>query len=703
MGNIRNGRRPPLTATAGAALLALAAAPRAHAIGFQSGSGDWAGSFDFTVQYGQAIRTSGLDCRIVAIADGGCGYSPNIDAGDLNYQHEATFSQALRGNAEFGLNYKDAVGMFVRADGLYDFEVMDNTPNFIPLPSSSKDYVGSYGRLLDAFVYGRFYLGSWPAELRVGNQFLNWGESTFIPGGINNTNHFDLNALQVPGVELKSAFLPDEMVVFNLQPSKNLSTQLVYIANWHEDWLVPANSYFATNNTAVPGGSHSILGFGAISNFGTNFSSLGGPDITNFQFVPRFPDHTPPNSDQYGLNFKLYLPDFMQGTQLGFYFLNYTSRVPVVSVQTGTQAGFGNGWGAVNAVAGAAAALASGQQYAQAILIGTQAGVAAAASQGGTLSAATAQQYATIGAQTLLQGGNVNAQANNLATHEYAVTEGYFNEFPQDIKMLGISFNTQVQKTGTALQGEISYRHNVPLQLDDVQLLYASLTPLEAGVAKLLGEPVSTPGKCTPPPSPTPITGCNQLGAYGVGQYIRGYELKDVWQAQFTATQLWANVLGASEALFVLEVGGQFVPGLEDKFSGGPVGLGLQYDGPGTNVSGTPALGAYPEFPNVYDPGSAFPGRWSWGYVAFGHLEYDNVFFNWNVLPHIAWSQDVNGVSPGPGGPFLQGRHALGVGVSLNTRQRWEFDVSYTQYGGAGGYNLVNDRDFVSAYIKFSF
>ena len=34
--------------------------------------------------------------------------------------------------------------------------------------------------------------------------------------------------------------------------------------------------------------------------------------------------------------------------------------------------------------------------------------------------AATAQQYATIGANTLLAGGNVNGQASNIATHEYA-------------------------------------------------------------------------------------------------------------------------------------------------------------------------------------------------------------------------------------------------------------------------------------------
>jgi len=702
MGNIHTGRHL-FTAMAVAGVLAALSSPSARAINF--GSGALTGSWDTTLGYTQAWRLSDPDCRLIAIANGGCGYSPNIDNGDLNYLSKATFSEAVFGVTELSVNYKDTLGFFVRASGLYDFEVMDNNPKWIPLTHDAKNFVGSYARLLDAFVYWRFHLGSMPTEIRLGNQFVSWGESTFIPGGLNTTNHFDINALQVPGTELKTALLPDEMAVVNLQPAKNVSTQLLYLFNWHEDYLVPVGAYFGTQDTAVPGGRHATLGFGAISDFGTDFSSLGGGLISNFQQVPRLPDHTPPNSGQYGVNFKVYMPDFMQGTQLGFYFLNYTSRLPLVSAQTGTQAGFGNAWGAVNAVGAAAQAIAAGFPFAAAVATGAQAGVAAAASQKGNLSAATAQQYATIGANTLLAGGSVNAQANNLATHEYALTSGYYDEFPQNIKLFGLSFNTQLQSTGTALQGEFTYRHDVPLQLDDVQILYASLTPLEAGVAKLLGAPVSGPGKCVPPPSPTPITGCNQLGQFAVGQTIRGYELHDMWQFQFTATQIFANppLLKASQAVVVLEAAFDEVPGLEDKFSGGPVGLGLQYDANGTNLSGTPALGGYPEFPTKVEPASAFPNAFSWGYVIAGRLEYDNVFASVNLLPHVTWSQDVNGVSPGPGGNFIKGRHAITVGLGASLRSVWDFDVSYIQYGGASQYNLLNDRDFISATIKYSF
>ncbi len=702
-----------------AAGVAAGASPSAHAISFQSASGDWSGSWDTTLGYGQGWRVSGLDCRLVAIANGGCGYSPNIDDGDLNYQHKAAFTEALTGTTELALNYRDKGGIFLRGSGLYDFDVMDNTPDHVALTHDAKDVVGSYTRLLDAFGFLRFDLGTRPSELRAGRQVVDWGESTFIPGGLNQVDYFDVTALQVPGAELKQALLPDESVIFNTQLTKNLSTQLLYLFDWHEDIIEPDGAYFSTNDVAGPGGNRAILGFGAISDQGVNFASLGGPLIGDFQAIPRLPDHKPDESGQYGIKFKWYLPNFGQGTELGFYFLNYTSRLPVVSFQTGTQAGLGNAFGAVNAVGGAAQALAAGLPFAAAVATGAAIGVQRAAALGGNMSLATATQYATIGANTLLAGGNVNNQASNIATSEYSNTEGLYESFPQNIKMLGLSFNTQIQQTGTALQGEVAYRHDVPLQLDDVELIYASLTPFETGIEKLLGAPVTGPGHCVAT-SATPITGCNQLGLYGLGQSVQGYELQDTWHFDITATQVFADILKASQAVVVLEAGADWVPGLEDKLSGGPEGFGLRYDGPGTSLSGNPNLGGYPEFPAVNGqcvtgtvepnplgqcvaPGSAFATRFAWGYVLAGRLEYDNVIGSWNLIPHITWSQSVSGVSPGPGGAFLGGRYAYTVGVTASTRQRWELDVSYSNYGGDGQYNLLRDRDFIAASVKFSF
>ena len=78
---LHTGRGLTLVALSGC--LALAPWSAAQALSFQSASG-WSGSWDTTIGYGQGWRVSGLDCRQVAIADGGCGHSPNIDDGDLN-------------------------------------------------------------------------------------------------------------------------------------------------------------------------------------------------------------------------------------------------------------------------------------------------------------------------------------------------------------------------------------------------------------------------------------------------------------------------------------------------------------------------------------------------------------------------------------------------------------------------------------------
>ena len=668
--------------------------PKAQAMDFDWG--DARGSWDTTFSYGQAWRISNPDCNLIATADGGCGRSPNIDDGDLNYD-TGVVSKAFKAVSELSLQWNN-VGAFVRGSALYDLYNKGDNTRRTPLSKSADDLVSEYFRLLDAFGYVRFNMGSMPAELRLGRQVLSWGESTFIQGGLNAINHFDVSALRVPGSELKEAFLPQEMAVFNLQFNEHVSTQLVYILHWNDTKPEPAGSFFSTNDFAVPGGQKVVLGFGAFSDQGVDFSALGGPLISDFQQVNRRDTREPKNSGQGGINFKFFLPGFNNGTEFGLYFLNYHSRLPVISGATGTQAGLGNAFGALNAAGAAAQALAAGLPLPAAIATGASVGVSRSQQVGGNLSPTLAQQYATIGANTQLAGGDVTTQATNLAVNEYAKTAAYFTEFPENIRLWGASFNTQVQSTGTALQGEIAYRQNQPLQYDDVELLFAALGPFENGIANLRGTPL--PASCLPGAGST-LYRCNQLGAFGLNQEIRGWSEKPTWQGQFSATQTVANILGASQMVLVFEGAVDYIPGLEDKFSGGPAGRGLRYNGPGTSVSGNPEL-ASRHFGEV-EPADRFPDATSWGYRLAGRLEYPNLIGAWNVVPRFSWSHDVSGTSPGPGGNFVEGRHGLTLGVSGNLRGTYELDVSWTEFGGAGRWNDLNDRDFVAASVKVSF
>lgn len=61
------------------------------------------------------------------------------------------------------------------------------------------------------------------------------------------------------------------------------------------------------------------------------------------------------------------------------------------------------------------------------------------------------------------------------------------------------------------------------------------------------------------------------------------------------------------------------------------------------------------------------------------------------------------GVSPGPGGNFVEGRKAVSVGLTGSYLERWRAELSYTGYFGAEDINLIHDRDFITMNMKYFF
>jgi hypothetical protein len=677
------------------ALVAAILAPgAAQAIDFAAGG--WNGSFDTTVSFGQTWRDEARDPRLIGTADGGTGRSPNIDDGDLNYR-KGRVSSAYKLVAELSLD-RENFGLFVRGSAFYDDLVEDSDTDRTPISERGKDLAGAYVRLLDAFIYGRWDLAGHELDIRLGRQVANWGESTFIQGGINGAiNHFDVAALRAPGSELREAYLPQEMLKLSFGLTDNVTIEAIGLADWNATRPEPVGTYFSTNDFVPRGGEQVFLGFGAFSDQGTDFRPLGGPFIEDFQAVPRGETLTPSDSGQYGAALRWFVPEFAQGTEFGFYFVNYHSKLPVISGRTGTQAGIGNSLGTLTAVVATAQGLGSGLPFDSAVAIAANAGAGAAAANGGDLSLATATDYATIAANTVLTGGSVSGQATALATHEYARTARYFTEYPEDIQLFGVSFNTQLGTTGVALQGEVSWRQDVPLQFDDVELLFAALTPFEA--VALGAQGITLPADCTPA-LPT-LSRCGQLGAHGVDQVVQGWGEFDVWQSQLTATKAFPPMLGAAQLVAVIEAGLTHVSSMPSKTEGGPNGQGIRFNGPGTSVSGNEAL-AGRHFGEV-EPLDRFADADSWGYRAAFRLDYLGLIGAWNFSPRLVWSQDVDGTTPGPGGNFVEGRTGATLGVLASYQSSLEFDVSYTTFSGAGRYNELTDRDYFAATIRYSF
>ena len=650
---------------------------QALAVDFSSSSGDWSGSWDTTVSLGASWRVQSPDRDIIATSAGGNSRGPNDDDGTQNYS-TGLVSSVIKATSEIELNYKDNLGAFVRASGFYDFENENNARERTPLTEGALNRVGSRTDLLDAYVWGRFDLGRMPAEIRVGQQVVSWGESTFIPGGINVINHFDINAIRLPGGELREAFLPQDLVWLSLGTSDNTSFEAFYQYDWDDTEPDASGSYFSTNDFVPDGSVPVVLGFGAFSDQGTSFD----PD---FLKVPRGTTIEPDDDGQYGAAFRWYLPNFGQGTELGFYYVNYHSRLPLINALTGTQVGIGNGAGAATAVGGAALGIGAGLSPAAAIAAASQQAVATAAALGGNYTLQEATVAATVGANAALTGGDVVGLAGAFANDAYAETARYFTAFPEDLEMIGVSYNTQIGTTGVALQGELSYHMDAPTQVDDLEVLFAALAPLESTIGA------------------GALAAFGQLGGFGTSELVPGIEFQDKYQFQTTATKVFGYIpwLGAGQGVLLFEVAAIYFPDMPDKQLGGPNGFGLRLNGPGTPISGNANLAGF-HFGEV-EPQSRFASSTSWGYRLVGRLDYFGLVGPWNVSPRFAFQHDVKGTTPGPGGAFVEDRKAVSIGVNALYQSTWQVDLSYTTFFDASRYNLINDRDFIGANIKVSF
>jgi hypothetical protein len=263
----------------------------------------------------------------------------------------------------------------------------------------------------------------------------------------------------------------------------------------------------------------------------------------------------------------------------------------------------------------------------------------------------------------------------------YAQTANYFIEYPEAIDLFGASFNSEVGNTGWALQGEYSFKKGAPLQIDDAELLFAALTPLSTEDPFFYGQFAK-----------------NQLGTFGTDTIIHGFIERDVSQLQATATKVFGPTFGANTGVFIVEVGGTYVHSMPKQSS-------LRLNAAGTDTSGNSqqaaAGGAHAG--KAAEPSSAFPTATSWGYRMAAQLTYDNAVAAVNLSPRIQWAHDVQGISPQPAGPFREGRKAISIGLKATYLEEWEADIAYTSFFGAGRYNLLNDRDFFSATLKYSF
>ncbi len=655
------------------------------------GSGEWAGSFDTTLSHGLTFRIAKPDYDRASL---------NSDDGTRNYGR-GLVSNTSKFTSELELNYRD-FGLFTRFTGFIDFENRRGTRKHIPLSEEAKDVAGDDIELLDLYITNTFDINEAPLDVRLGKHVLNWGESTFIRGGINVINPFDVTKFRTPGAELREGLVPVPMLSASIAPTDKLTVEGFYQLQWENTEADAAGTYFSTNDYFGAGGNTAFLSGGSLdgatTDMGGGFGALT-PAINGalapaglsvqplhdpkFLGVPRGPDREPDDSGQWGLAMR-YFAETLNDTEFGFYFVNRHSHLPLTSAIP-RRAGYDAGLAAAAAVSNPAGPLVGAVTSAVTSAVSKSAcaktlGLPAPCSDAqlgqflGSLNAAQAQAFQSSLAPEITRrvGETVGGVASLLAIDRYAKTAHYYAEYPEDVQSMAISFNTVHADSGWALQGEYTFHSDAPLQRTEEALLTEGLSPIIGALqlgpqirAAVARGDLAAAGRLQA-----------QLAALEgkLGKPVQGYVERDVSQFQVTATRLYGSTLGADTTTVIAEAALMHVHDLPDR-----------------DVVPLDSLGV----------GSELADSTSLGYRAAIVLNYNNAVGAARLSPYLQWQHDISGNSPTPSGAFLEGRQVVTFGVGVGYLDRWQGDISYTME--TGDTNLLSDRDFVAASIKYSF
>lgn len=618
---------------------------------------------------------SGADIWAINADSGSGSYSANGDLGNLNFDSGEAFSTVFKGVHELDLNMGD-YGIFMRGMYYYDFEVMDNErpwtnylssqigfdqPNDLCADKRAKENLCTDARMLDAFVYADFYVGDTPITVRVGDQVISWGESTFITHGINTINPVDVARARAPGAELKEVFIPVGTVFASAGLTDSLSVSGYYQYEWDRSILPVSGSYFATNDFAGDGGhlNNVQLGFTSNPDIDLNFilnqlNSIGdatraGADsaamlgalisaTTKAAVRPAGDDfyYDASDSGQYGLKAS-YIAESLNDTEISLYHINYHSKRPLL--------------------AGISA------NYTTTSLIDDLTFIA---------SNQITQDNITM----------IDALPAAIAT------------FPEDIKLYGMSFNTNVGET--SLAGEFSFRQDEPLQIDDVTLLYAAF-PEQLAAAGLRPD----------------LAGISQYDAYIgraplPGEYIEGVIELDTMQFQATASHIFGPALGTDNLILLGEAGFVQISDMPD-----PSVLALEAPGTHRSVALPPLTdangnvlstreGLHTGLSNGQEVDSQFATDNAWGYRLLAIADFNNVYSGVNLRVRSTFAHDVEGTTPNPMFLFVEDRKSASMSFTFDYLSKMSATASYNAFWGGGAGNGLSDRDFFSINFKYS-
>lgn len=619
---------------------------------------DWSG-------YNAATNVIYPSADVWALSGNGA-YSTNGDLGNLSFDPGSAFSTQFIGLHELEVSYGD-FGFFARGFYFYDFELMDNDRDWQnPITgvtvdpcrdSEAKDELCRDARMLDYFVYADFTIGDMPVSLRLGDQVVSWGESTFIQHGINTTNPVNVSRAQTPGAELSEVFIPVGMLYGSIGLTDTISVSAYYQYEFERSLLPVSGSYFATNDFAGEGGSFNLIQLGftgnpdidadtlltQLNNIGAGLRTGAIAPTTAAQLYLAYPTKVAvrapsdaaqdeaSDSGQYGVKLGWFAQELNE-TEFGLYHINYHSQRPLVSGIT-----------------------------------------------------------SDFRPQTIQR--DLSILASGEMTRDKLTSLGAFTEtrfaYPEDIKLYGFSFNTNVGET--AFAGEFAYRVDEPLQIDDVELLYTAM-PEQLANAGLR-------------PDLAGISQLNNIGrGVGPGETAAGFLLSDTWQAQATLSHVFGPSFGTDNFILLGEAGYVNIVDFPDPNV-------IRLNAPGT--ARTPSLEPVPGTNNNREglhtglsngpETNPFATSGAWGYRLLAVADFNSIYGGFNLRVRGTFSHDVNGTTPDPLFLFTEDSKSANITFTFDYLSRWSLSASYNSFwGGIGSTNGLSDRDFVSFNIKYA-
>jgi len=680
------------------------------------------------LQPGLCLRDSGNDQNPATTLGNGCNsssnptlndayvaqpgnFSPNGDNGNLNYEKGDLISGAFKLTSDLNLSWRNW-GALIRGTYFFDepntnFDEVHPDTTFQPAeterPDGTEDLVGNDLQRLDSYVFGSLpFFGERELTVRVGDQVVNWGESTFLVA--NSLNHIappHLPRLRAPAFDVKELFIPVGMVFLGTELFPSMSLEAFYQYKWEPAVPDPVGSFFSTSDIAGAGGTYAMLSFGKAPEDPTqsydprtNADDATGLFSSSSRTILRDEDRKPDDGGQYGFKLAYFAENFNGGTEFAAYASNTHSRLPLASLLA-----------------------ANGTCVPE-----------------GSTTAVQALAGCGLGGQV----GRLMLQREPLPVE----TARVFLEYPEDIRLYGLSFNTTIGDV--AWSGEVAYRPNQPLQIHTTDLLLAAVQPAfpsndipvcaglgGAPIACVPGTPIVAviPGRRSAAPDFVETRYRNNpLTSADAGRYIQGYESMKVanYGMTFLNTISASNPLKADQILTVFEVGATQIfdmPDLDElQFSAagadthisngadGTTGLGGSTLGPGclaldsdTEIPGMPtASRACQQNPQAEDP-RAFVDEFAWGFRWVNLIRYQDALYGANIEPLIGWFKDIDGIAPGPGENFIENRNTYLLGVRFDYLNQWSGEVRYTAETGGGINNARIDRDNVTMNLRYEF